>query len=119
MQITTFEIANMKSADCNRLSPKCKSQPAVCLPPPKCIVTDYRLNANHNFGNRQNKISRIVTDYRLNANHNLGLNHTAISKIVTDYRLNANHNQQATHTECESIVTDYRLNANHNPKTKP
>ncbi|VVM19128.1 hypothetical protein BSPWISOXPB_3686 [uncultured Gammaproteobacteria bacterium] len=42
--------------DCNRLSPKCKSQrPAVSvlyrLPNvkrKKCIVTDYRLNANHN-----------------------------------------------------------------------
>ncbi|VVM19126.1 Helicase loader DnaI, partial [uncultured Gammaproteobacteria bacterium] len=32
----------------------------------------------------------IVTDYRLNANHNKHLMY--LSMIVTDYRLNANHN---------------------------
>ncbi|CAC9630144.1 Helicase loader DnaI [uncultured Gammaproteobacteria bacterium] len=36
--------------------------------------------------------SSIVTDYRLNANHNRGLTQWPLKKIVTDYRLNANHN---------------------------
>ncbi|SHN93593.1 Helicase loader DnaI [bacterium endosymbiont of Bathymodiolus sp. 5 South] len=34
------------------------------------IVTDYRLNANHNRLGFFNADSKIVTDYRLNANHN-------------------------------------------------
>ncbi|SSC08578.1 Helicase loader DnaI [bacterium endosymbiont of Bathymodiolus sp. 5 South] len=34
------------------------------------IVTDYRLNANHNCVYFQLKRAFIVTDYRLNANHN-------------------------------------------------
>ncbi|CAC9653670.1 Helicase loader DnaI [uncultured Gammaproteobacteria bacterium] len=34
------------------------------------IVTDYRLNANHNKMNNIKRTIRIVTDYRLNANHN-------------------------------------------------
>ncbi|CAC9653679.1 Helicase loader DnaI [uncultured Gammaproteobacteria bacterium] len=36
-----------------------------------CIVTDYRLNANHNQKNQTKLVFFIVTDYRLNANHNL------------------------------------------------
>jgi hypothetical protein len=35
------------------------------------IVTDYRLNANHNYLFMDILINFIVTDYRLNANHNL------------------------------------------------
>ncbi len=35
------------------------------------IVTDYRLNANHNTRNGVWDMIDIVTDYRLNANHNL------------------------------------------------
>jgi hypothetical protein len=34
------------------------------------IVTDYRLNANHNGANNGITQQQIVTDYRLNANHN-------------------------------------------------
>ncbi len=34
------------------------------------IVTDYRLNANHNNKTLKNLEIIIVTDYRLNANHN-------------------------------------------------
>jgi hypothetical protein len=32
------------------------------------IVTDYRLNANHNGANNGITQQQIVTDYRLNAN---------------------------------------------------
>ena len=35
------------------------------------IVTDYRLNANHNRVMLFDRFPEIVTDYRLNANHNL------------------------------------------------
>ncbi|SMN17334.1 Helicase loader DnaI [uncultured Candidatus Thioglobus sp.] len=38
----------------------------------KVIVTDYRLNANHNLLDAVKILSSIVTDYRLNANHNFG-----------------------------------------------
>ncbi|SHN93597.1 Helicase loader DnaI [bacterium endosymbiont of Bathymodiolus sp. 5 South] len=34
------------------------------------IVTDYRLNANHNAYKGVRRYFKIVTDYRLNANHN-------------------------------------------------
>ncbi|CAC9641343.1 Helicase loader DnaI [uncultured Gammaproteobacteria bacterium] len=34
------------------------------------IVTDYRLNANHNYKTVISPNTNIVTDYRLNANHN-------------------------------------------------
>ncbi len=34
------------------------------------IVTDYRLNANHNWEKIAVLHKGIVTDYRLNANHN-------------------------------------------------
>ena len=34
------------------------------------IVTDYRLNANHNHWQIKTQLVAIVTDYRLNANHN-------------------------------------------------
>ncbi|VVH55625.1 hypothetical protein BSPCLSOX_322 [uncultured Gammaproteobacteria bacterium] len=33
---------------CNRLSPKCKSQLMNDITNQSIIVTDYRLNANHN-----------------------------------------------------------------------
>ncbi|VVM18745.1 Helicase loader DnaI [uncultured Gammaproteobacteria bacterium] len=39
-----------------------------------------------------NNIMLIVTDYRLNANHNIVLMDINLLAIVTDYRLNANHN---------------------------
>ncbi|SSC08238.1 Helicase loader DnaI [bacterium endosymbiont of Bathymodiolus sp. 5 South] len=39
----------------------------------------------------------IVTDYRLNANHNVLSLLILVSSIVTDYRLNANHNTQTLH----------------------
>ncbi|SMN17228.1 Helicase loader DnaI [uncultured Candidatus Thioglobus sp.] len=37
---------------------------------------------------------KIVTDYRLNANHNASRVWQHLYSIVTDYRLNANHNSQ-------------------------
>ncbi len=57
-------------SNCNWLSPKCKSQPVSVSLPPKPIVTDYRLNANHNHERPDVMYFCIVTDYRLNANHN-------------------------------------------------
>ena len=56
------------------------------------IVTDYRLNANHNTPPESKPEPDIVTDYRLNANHNDGVIEMDTIAIVTDYRLNANHN---------------------------
>jgi hypothetical protein len=44
-------------------------------PPIDTIVTDYRLNANHNIHITQVDNDFIVTDYRLNANHNRILQH--------------------------------------------
>ncbi|VVH62507.1 Helicase loader DnaI [uncultured Gammaproteobacteria bacterium] len=58
----------------------------------EAIVTDYRLNANHNLIYHKPFSFYIVTDYRLNANHNSGLQDNGTATIVTDYRLNANHN---------------------------
>ena len=55
---------------CNRLSPKCKSQPSRPSLGLGFIVTDYRLNANHNEQHNPHARNLIVTDYRLNANHN-------------------------------------------------
>ena len=81
-----------KFYDCNRLSPKCKSQLFPDVPPSNFIVTDYRLNANHNYSVKSLEIQVIVTDYRLNANHNQQISPVDFPKIVTDYRLNANHN---------------------------
>ncbi|SSC11037.1 Helicase loader DnaI [thiotrophic endosymbiont of Bathymodiolus puteoserpentis (Logatchev)] len=67
------------------------------------IVTDYRLNANHNMVSSTHSNYGIVTDYRLNANHN----HKSILLsqwlIVTDYRLNANHNKHACKTRCKRL----------------
>ena len=37
------------------------------------IVTDYLLNANHNFNASFKYTFSIVTDYRLNANHNMAV----------------------------------------------
>ncbi|VVM18744.1 Helicase loader DnaI [uncultured Gammaproteobacteria bacterium] len=59
------------------------------------IVTDYRLNANHNSV-FVNPYTIIVTDYRLNANHNCQC--STMLAIVTDYRLNANHNYVLVHS---------------------
>ncbi len=56
------------------------------------IVTDYRLNANHNKVSLNKYFAVIVTDYRLNANHNFPVLDDISVGIVTDYRLNANHN---------------------------
>ena len=55
------------------------------------IVTDYRLNANHNARNRAKLPDGIVTDYRLNANHNALVARSVEVAIVTDYRLNSVH----------------------------
>ncbi len=92
MQITTGRSVKPTINDCNRLSPKCKSQrprPRKNLPH---IVTDYRLNANHNRDFSLVIVLWIVTDYRLNANHNFVFVFHFHFPIVTDYRLNANHN---------------------------
>ena len=62
------------------------------------IVTDYRLNANHNFTPNRLVWDNIVTDYRLNANHNLIKGIMADQLIVTDYRLNANHNDRSQYS---------------------
>ena len=77
--------------DCNRLSPKRKSQQCTNSLHFSGIVTDYRLNANHNKGNTIFKTIIIVTDYRLNANHNKKKMIQAQGIIVTDYRLNSVH----------------------------
>ena len=79
--------------NCNRLSPKCKSQPLAVTDLIPLIVTDYRLNANHNYSIILYSLFLIVTDYRLNANHNMKRGEKVKTKIVTDYRLNANHNR--------------------------
>ena len=61
----------MKVEDyCNWLSPKCKSQPYSVVDEKGEVVTDYRLNANHNHRLPNKNKAQIVTDYRLNANHN-------------------------------------------------
>ncbi len=57
--------------NCNWLSPKCKSQLIKLWRVSSLIVTDYRLNANHNNKELYYDYYSIVTDYRLNANHNL------------------------------------------------
>ena len=59
-----------KFIHCNRLSPKRKSQLKNMNLRLKAIVTDYRLNANHNKDYHLQSVCTIVTDYRLNANHN-------------------------------------------------
>ena len=92
MQITTGSIAGAPTVDCNRLSPKCKSQLIIMMLMMKKIVTDYRLNANHNKILSLFLLQMIVTDYRLNANHNHCKETYNSNIIVTDYRLNANHN---------------------------
>ncbi len=71
MQITTHRQRSPPYYYCNRLSPKCKSQQAVLVNEHFDIVTDYRLNANHNKNDNNPVFYEIVTDYRLNANHNL------------------------------------------------
>ena len=78
--------------NCNRLSPKRKSQHGGFSYNERLIVTDYRLNANHNLSSSIQLLTVIVTDYRLNANHNLSSSIQLLTVIVTDYRLNANHN---------------------------
>ena len=60
----------MNNFNCNRLSPKRKSQLAHPHQQQQEIVTDYRLNANHNEDLDGDRPCEIVTDYRLNANHN-------------------------------------------------
>ncbi|SSC08579.1 Helicase loader DnaI [bacterium endosymbiont of Bathymodiolus sp. 5 South] len=45
----------------------------------------------------------IVTDYRLNANHNIELSLFLLSLIVTDYRLNANHNSEEEKEEANEL----------------
>ncbi len=71
-------IRIVKISYCNRLSPKCKSQLKNGIVIIYKIVTDYRLNANHNQTLRHQLRVQIVTDYRLNANHNCqgGHNHS-------------------------------------------
>ena len=83
----------MRHRHCNRLSPKCKSQHNTPERLKVRIVTDYRLNANHNIPVTTHLSPRIVTDYRLNANHNSNAVAVFPSLIVPDYRLNANHNK--------------------------
>ncbi len=78
---------------CNWLSPKCKSQPGLSRASVSlhCNWLSPKCKSQRSIEN--NKGYRIVTDYRLNANHNSNTPVFHFSDIVTDYRLNANHNK--------------------------
>ena len=135
MQITTRPIDCNLVNDCNRPSPKCKSQPLNrrgCL---VYIVTDHHLNANHNYLGLGALVVMIVTDHHLNANHNQPAQSyrphdcnrpspKCKSQLsVGDKLLVINCNRPspkcksqlaAAHIAILLIVTDHHLNANHN-----